>query len=451
LPNKQTTGDQVMTIVPIGNLPLQVPESGTTEFVFELVAQLRSMILHLVGRGLEESLETERDRFLGRKRYVRRRRAKRKETGVYCSQCRSHQRQDFRRNGHYSRQLAVQWGRVSVQVPQAKCQCGGNVRLRYQTLPPGQRLWEDLALEIQAEYGRGLSYRQIKVDLDRRLESSVGLRTLNQRVLALGSEKDHFVWRQNGEIPPVVRVDGIWVTVMFATGETQTDQAGRKRPVKRAKKVPILAAQGVWPSTGRTCLLAWMRAEGEDAASWQTFLEALSEAGLTPENGLKLLVSDGGTGFRAAYENVYWQVPLQRCVFHKLRNLAQALHVPAEMDRQAGHEFRGEFLRAAARIWQAPDEAEARHLYTAFCQTWQSQQAKAIRTLARDFEDTLTFYAVQEQAALRGEQWPAHSLRTTSPLERMFREFRQRYRKAVLFHSVIGLQAVTAQIADRFS
>ena len=121
------------------------------------------------------------------------------------------------------------------------------------------------------------------------------------------------------------------------------------------------------------------------------------------------------------------------------------------MDRQAGHEFRGEFLRAAARIWQAPDEAEARHLYTAFCQTWQSQQAKAIRTLARDFEDTLSFYAVQEQAALRGEQWPAHSLRTTSPLERMFREFRQRYRKAVLFHSVIGLQAVTAQIADRFS
>jgi transposase-like protein len=440
-----------MAIVPIGKLPLQVPESTSTEFVFELVEQMRRMILHLVGRCLEESLETELERFLGRKRYCRRRRAKPQETGVYCSQCRSHQRQDFRRNGHYSRQLALRWGQVKLQVPQAKCQCGGNVRLKYRTLRTRQRFWEDLELEIQAEYGRGLSYRQIKLDLDQRLESSVGLRTLNQRVLALGSGTGSFPVLRKGEGPPVVRVDGIWMTVMFSTGETQSDRLGRKRAVKRAKKVPILAAQGVWPATGRTQLLAWMRTDGEDAASWQTFLEALDAAGITPGNGLKLLASDGGTGFRAAYENVYWQVPLQRCVFHKLRNLAKAIQVPAEWDRQAGQAFRTEFLREAARIWQAADEVEARQLYQAFGRTWQSQQAKAIRTLARDFDDTLSFYAVQEQAAQRGEHWPAHLLRTTSPLERMFREFRQRYRKAIVFHSPTGLQAVTAQLAHRFS
>lgn len=440
-----------MAIVTIGNLPLQVPESSSTEFVVELVEQMRRMILHLVGRCLEESLETELERCLGRKRYRRRRRAKPKETGLYCSKCRSHQRQDFHRNGHYSRQLALSWGRVQLQVPQAKCQCGGNVRLKYRTLRSRQRFWEDLQVEIQAEYGRGLSYRQIKVAVDERLSSSVGLRSLNQWVLAKGSEAGSFPLLKKGEVPPVVRVDGIWITVMFATGETQTDRMGRKRPVKRAKKVPILAAQGVWPATGRTQLLAWMHAEGEDSASWQTFLEALDAAGMTPENGLRLLVADGGKGFRAAYENRYWQVPLQRCVFHKLRNLAQAIHVPAEGDRQAGHELRTQFLRSAARIWQAPEEAEARQLYRAFCETWQSQQAKAIRSLARDFEETLTFYAVQEQAAQRGEHWPAHALRTTSPLERMFREFRQRYRKAILFHSVTGLQAVTAQLAARFS
>lgn len=440
-----------MTIVHIGKLPLQVPESGSAEFVFELVEQMKSMILHLVSRCLEESLETEVDRILGRKWYVRRRRAKRKESGVYCSRCRSHQCQDFRRNGHYLRQLAMQWGRVQVQVPQAKCRCGGNVRLRYQTLRPGQRIWDDLALEIQAEYGRGLSYRQIKVDLDSRLHSSVGLRTLNQQVLPLGSAESSFTWLRQGEVPPVVQVDGIWITVMFATGETQTDRTGRTRLVKQAKKVPIPAAQGVWPTTGRTQLLAWMRTDGEDAASWQKFLEALYEAGLMPENGLALLVSDGSTGFRNAYENVYWQVPLQRCVFHKLRNIAQAIRIPAELDRQAVHSYRTDFLRSAARIWQAPDEAEARLLYAAFCQTWHIQQAKAIQTLARDFEDTLTFYAVQEQAALCGEYWPAHLLRTTSPLERMFREFRQRFRKAILFHSATGLQAVTAHLADRFS
>jgi transposase-like protein len=136
----------------------------------------------------------------------------------------------------------------------------------------------------------------------------------------------------------VVRVDGIWITVMFTSGETQIDQIGRIRLVKQAKKIPILAAQGVWPTTGRTQLLAWMRADGEDIASWQKFLEALYEAGLTPENGLALLVSDGATGFRPAYENVYWQVPLQRCVFHKLRNIAQAIRIPAELDRPAARD-----------------------------------------------------------------------------------------------------------------
>ena len=440
-----------MTIVHVGKLPMQVPESGSTEFVFELVEQMRSMILHVVSRCLEESLETEVERILGRKWYVRRRRARRKESGVYCSRCRSHQRQDFRRNGHYLRQLALHWGRITMQVPQAKCRCGGNVRLKYQTLRSGQRIWDDLELEIQAEYGRGLSYRQIKVELDGRLHSSVGLRTLNQRVLTLGSAESYFPRLETGEVPPVVRVDGIWITVMFATGEVKTDQIGRTRLVKRARKVPILAAQGVWPTTGRTQLLAWMRSEGEDAASWQKFLEALYEAGLTAANGLALLVSDGSTGFRAAYENVYWQVPLQRCVFHKLRNLAQALRIPAELDHQAAHSYRTEFLQAATRIWQAPDEAEARLLYAAFCKLWHIRQTKAIQTLARDFEDTLTFYTLQEQAALRGEDWPARLLRTTSPLERMFREFRQRYRQAVLFHSVTGLHAVTAHLADRFS
>ena len=108
LSDRQTTGDQVMTIVPIGNLTLQVPESNSTEFMERLSNQMKGMVLGMVGRVLEESLETEVDRLLERERYVRRRRAKRRETGVYCSRCRSHQCQDFDRNGHHLRQLVVE-------------------------------------------------------------------------------------------------------------------------------------------------------------------------------------------------------------------------------------------------------------------------------------------------------------------------------------------------------
>lgn len=440
-----------MTIVPIGKLTVQALGSGTEGVIQELIRQMKGQIVKVAGRIIEESLESELERFLGRAKHVRRKRSKRKESGVYCSKCRSHQRQNYQRNGHYQRQIALSWGRARVNVPQVKCCCGGNVRFQYETIRPRQRIWDDLDLEIQVEYGRGMSYRQIKEDIDQRLDGSVALSTLNRRVLRLGKAEGKFMGWDKGEAPPVVRVDGIWITVMFASGETRKDRAGRNRPVKQGKKIPILAAQGVWPTTGQTQLIAWMRADGEDQNSWQQFLETLYEAGLTPANGLAMLAADGGTGFRAAYENVYWQTPLQRCVFHKLRNIAPTIRPPAELGRQAAHEYRTDFLRSVARIWQASEEVEARQLYAELCRTWNASQPKAIQTLTRDFDATLTFYHIQEQAAIRGEDWPAHLLRTTSPLERSFREFRQRYRKAVVFHSPAGLQAVTAQIAARFS
>jgi transposase-like protein len=304
---------------------------------------------------------------------------------------------------------------------------------------------------VQKEYQAGQSYRQIKTKLDDSLHSSVGLRTLNKQVLVVGEGGNACKTWEKGDAPPVVRFDGIWLTVMFETGEVRQDKKGRFRPVKQAKKIPILAAQGVWPATGRTELLAWMQAEGEDEKSWQTFMERLWEAGLTPENGLKLLVSDGGTGFEAAYQKMYWFVLRQRCVFHKLRNLAHALKFAQDLDQGAKKKFSTEFLRSAARIWQAETKTQAMHLYQAFYETWQKTQPKAIQTLQRDFEATLAFYDAQEEAETNGEHWPAHFLRTTSPLERTFREFRRRFRQAVLFHSNAGLCAATAQIAARFS
>jgi transposase-like protein len=440
-----------MTIVPIGSLLLQVPASDDPRFAQELCAVLETQVRQVVGRCLEEALETEVERWLGRKRYVRRRKIKGQRIEVRCSRCFSHERQRFRRNGHYRRRLDTRWGRVRLNIPQVACACGGNVRLAFQTLRRGQRIWHDLEWDVLVNYERGLSYRQIKADWDQCLGSSVGLRTLNRRVLALDSDGLPPRPWVKGEVPPIIRLDGIWITVMFPSGKTCTDRMGRKRLVKQAKKVPILAAQGVWPLSAKTSLLAWVRADGEDTASWQQFLEQLYETGLTPENGLALLVADGNPGLLAARDNVYWTTPLQRCVFHKLRNLAQALTMPSSLDRQARQQYRTQFLRQAARIWQAPSETEARQRYAIFCRQWQPEQPRAIRTLQNDFDATLAFYAVQEQAAERNEDWPAHLLRTTSPLERTFRDFRRRYRLAVMFHSEAGARSTTSQLAARFS
>ena len=234
-----------MRIVPLGNLFLQEPEGDHKELVMSMKAQIENRVTKIVGQVIQASLDAEVDNWLKGGRHVRRRKSKRCEVKEYCSRCYSHDRRKFQRNGHYRRNLVTQWGKIEIGVPQVECECGGNVKLTFQTIRSRQRIWDDLELEIQIEYREGRSYRKIKAKLDDKLGTSFGLRTLNRRVLKGAGNEIRFNGLGWKTTPPVVRVDGIWITVMFATGETQKDSQGRLRPVKKGKRVPILAAQGV--------------------------------------------------------------------------------------------------------------------------------------------------------------------------------------------------------------
>ena len=115
----------------------------------------------------------------------------------------------------------------------------------FQTLRRRQRMWDDLDGEIREEYGWGKSLRWLKKCVDRKLGGSVGLRTLNQRMHELAELAPRWQAEELADVPPVVRVDGLWVTLMFDTKEKKKDKLGRQRVVKKAKKVPLLVAQGV--------------------------------------------------------------------------------------------------------------------------------------------------------------------------------------------------------------
>jgi hypothetical protein len=169
-----------------------------------------------------------------------------------CSKCRSHDRQKFRRDGHYQPHLAAGYGQVQIAVPQLECEYGGKVHYPFKTIGKEQRFWVDAQTFVVERAAQGQSYRQIKASLDERLQGSVGLRTLHRQVLPLGQQAAFSKPWQAGEVPPVVRVDGIWLTVMVETNGLQGDRAGRLRPLKQARRVAILAAQGGWPQSGKT-------------------------------------------------------------------------------------------------------------------------------------------------------------------------------------------------------
>ena len=65
--------------------------------------------------------------------------------------------------------------------------------------------------------------------MDARLGSSVGLRTLNRCVRQLARLVHPWQQQPVDAVPPVVRVDGIWVTLMAPTEEVKVDRLGRQR------------------------------------------------------------------------------------------------------------------------------------------------------------------------------------------------------------------------------
>jgi transposase-like protein len=441
-----------MVSVALGAVEIQLTRQTQRQTYVEMLQEeIGRVVREVAQRCLEGALEAEVTAVLGREWYARRAQMPHRVTQAQCKRCGTRAAWRFQRNGHYSRCVETLWGRVTVRMPQLKCDCGGSVQVAFQTLRPRQRIWDDVAGEIRERYGWGESLRAIKAGLDRQLGSSLGLRTLTGRIHAVAELAQRIFQTQQADCPPVVRLDGLWIPQMVRTGKQRMDQLGRLRPVKRGERRPLLLAQGVWPAEGRQAVVGWVLSESEATAGWTSLLELLWDRGIRPQRGLALLTADGGAGLTPARQLIYWNVPFQRCVFHKLRNVWRAIVLPEGLTGKPARAYKRRVIREAAQIWQPQRVATARQRQTAWCLAWEADQAQAVATLRRDFDATLTFYQVQAQAQQRGEAWPATALRTTSQLERLFRGVRRRVRQAVVLHSPVGVRALAHQSINRWA
>ena len=195
--------------------------------------------------------------------------------------------------------------------------------------------------------------------------------------------------------------------------------------------------------TGARWVLDWEQAPGEDTASWQRLLERLLDRGVHQTSGLTLVVHDGGSGLEAALELVSFgpDVLRQRCIFHVLRTIGAAVRGEPGMDHRQQRERRRTVLQAAAAIWQSPDRAEVQRRQQAFVTTWAAREPAAVATLERVFPQTLVYLTALDRGREQGQTWQAQWLRTTSPLERANRSFRQKARQVGVFGRPAGVDA----------
>jgi len=373
------------------------------------------------------------------------------EVRAQCNKCQRKWRGWFRRNGTYPRTLMLEGIVIGLDVPRLRCHCGGVVDFSFSVFAPYERISAELDERLREGVALGLALRQVGEMTAPTNGGPLAKSTINKRVLEVAKLVGAFRQGPVEHVPAVLLVDGLWVKLVVATEETYTDKRGQVRKRLRRQRIVLLVALGVDPKSGQWWVVDWERATQEDQAGWERLLERLRQRGVTAQQGLRLIVSDGGEGLAAALGLVDLGpgVKHQRCAFHKLRNIGKAVkgvlavgQAPNSLEaREARRKRREEVLKEAAAIYQETDRAKVEERRDKFVAKWQESEPEAVATLLRDFDQTLVYLEVQAAAAEQGEEWDARYLRTTSLLERLNRTLREMADRLVLLHSPDGLDA----------
>jgi hypothetical protein len=395
--------------------------------------ELQEAALGAIKPLLTEFCEEELTVKLGRgKRESRRVGGQAREIEWQCGSCGCRDANQFTGDGHYRRALETGWGHVEgLRVSMLECQCcGHDVVCSYTILEKYRRFWLDL--DQQVLFGSGLcqSLRHLSQQWSAVLESSVGLRTINERINQIEPLRKLARSEPLHGVPAVVQFDGIWVRVQTQTDTIELDKRQRKRKKRKGKKVVVLVALGLWSDgSGKREILDWQIADGESKAAWEPFVHRLWERGLRPETGLQAVIRDGCGELGEAIAWVYGTTVIeQRCIFHKLRNVADKCR--EELKGEAHKETRKQLMEQASMIYQAESAEGARQCLAAFATTWRVRTPKAVATLERDFEQTIAYYFLDGVAR--------ELIRTTSLLERINRELRRKFRQVCGFGSPKG-------------
>jgi transposase-like protein len=296
------------------------------------------------------------------------------------------------RNGKEKRALETSWGKTPFDKPRGRIWKGGREEeFQSPLLPRYQRRCRQVDNEILAMYLGGVSPRKVK-----RIARLLGVtQTLSPTSVSrvVSPLKEHFDTWQGRSLKeePLVYLyrDAIAVKVRLA-----------QRVVRR----PILVAVGGREDGQKELLGLWSKGS-ESTASWKDVLQDLESRGLKRP---LLAILDGCGGLRAAMEQVWPGLEVQRCLVHKLRNLLR--HAP----QRAHDEGRDDF----SKLMYAQTEKEGRAAYEAFLSKWRKSCESVAKSLEEAREELLTFFRYPKS------RWK--SLRTTNVIERLHEEFRRR-------------------------
>ena len=314
---------------------------------------------------------------------------------VSCANVRTLQgKQAVVRNGYLpQRELLTGAGPIPVKVPKVRDRSRSGIKFNSNIVPPYIRKSPRVSAALSWLYLKGISTGDMSEAL--KVLPGEDARGLSANVVSRLKAQwadEHAAWNRRD----LSRDRYVyWWADGIHTGLRSEHSDGQC----------LLVILGVTPEGGKQ-RIAIGDGYRESKESWKEILLDLKHRGL--QAGPLLAIGDGAMGFWAAMSEVFPQTRHQRCWFHKMGNVLNALpksqHGRAKADMQA--------------IWMAATRDEAQAAFAAFIGAYQGKYPKAAKKLDKDRDSLLAFYDFP------AEHW--QHIRTTNPIEPTFATVRHR-------------------------
>ena len=292
------------------------------------------------------------------------------------------------RNGYRARLVHTSWTTITIRVP----------RLRLSGYVPSFLRGRHRAVGSVAKWVyHALLSGVSRSELTRLMERLTGLRPSEKLLAEVQAELDREVLTFKHR-----RLEDRYVYVFLDAAWTK-DLIGRS-----TGRVCVLTAMGV-SAQGKKELLGFERVRQESASSWRGFLGRLVGRGLDP-NALALVISDEHKGLLEAVPEVLGDVPHQLCWAHRVRNIREAVLAANRADWP-------DVLQGLRDIYRAPSMKAASESFERFLSDWQERHPAVANALREDMRYLLPFQRMPSEHH--------RYIRTTNPLERVFREVRR--------------------------
>ncbi|WP_408491793.1 IS256 family transposase [Paraburkholderia sediminicola] len=301
------------------------------------------------------------------------------------------------RNGYLpEREVITAIGPVTVKVPKVRDRSGSGIRFNSTVVPPYVRKSARVSAALPWLYLRGISTGDMSEAMGIMLGGQVSGMSPNvvSRLKAQWAD-EHEQWNRR-ELSSARWV--YWWADGIHTGVRSDDSDGQC----------LLVIIGVKPD-GTKERVAIGDGYRESKASWSELLRELKKRGL--QSGPLLACGDGAMGFWATMEEVFPRTKHQRCWFHKMGNVLNAL--PKSQQARA--------KKAMQDIWMAATRADALVAFNHFVDVYSAKYPKVAEKLTEDRDELLAFYDFP------AEHW--QHLRTTNPIESTFSTVRHRTKR----------------------